>query len=176
MPHPSKRKGDRGERMVVQAARDAGLEAVRARGSDGRSLGEAETVDVIAGGARIQVKTRRGVAGVPAAASRSGRDGLGALPGGLQAATARGRADERVPGAPAARWGVERVTDYHCRRCARRITIFEAAYNVKCVDCGAYMVPGMGRRTRHVASMRVRVFLEPAEPPEERGVGAARDR
>ena len=46
MPHPSKRKGDRGERMVVQAARDAGLEAVRARGSDGRALGEAETVDV----------------------------------------------------------------------------------------------------------------------------------
>ena len=48
MPHPSKRKGDRGERMVVRAARDAGLEAVRARGSDGRSLGEAETVDVMA--------------------------------------------------------------------------------------------------------------------------------
>lgn len=62
MPHPSKRKGDRGERMVVAAASQAALEAIRARGSDGRSLGHAETVDVLAGGARIQVKTRSSVA------------------------------------------------------------------------------------------------------------------
>lgn len=58
MPHPSKQKGDRGERKVVLAALEAGLEAERARGSDGRSLGLSEKVDVVAAGMHLQVKTR----------------------------------------------------------------------------------------------------------------------
>ncbi len=44
--------------MVVRAASEAGLPAVRARGSDGRSLGHSETVDVLVGNMRAQVKTR----------------------------------------------------------------------------------------------------------------------
>ena len=66
MPHPSKRKGNRFEREIVHAAQDAGLSAERAYASDGRALGEAETVDVMirAGDEpiRIQAKRRKKIA------------------------------------------------------------------------------------------------------------------
>ena len=62
MPHPSKRKGNRFERALVNAARDAGLDARRAYASNGRSLGEAEAVDVTVEGFRVQAKRRKSVA------------------------------------------------------------------------------------------------------------------
>lgn len=69
MPHPSKRKGDRFERELVEAFRAAGLRAERAWGSDGRALAtDAGTpctsgVDVLVEGAlRIQAKRRAAVA------------------------------------------------------------------------------------------------------------------
>lgn len=54
-----KRKGNRCEREAVSRAKELGLEAKRAWGSDGRSLGEHEEVDIIVDGAKIQVKARR---------------------------------------------------------------------------------------------------------------------
>ena len=67
MPHPSKRKGNRFEREVVDAAAShAGVFAERAWGSDGRALGEASDVDVILaaprGSLRIQCKRRKSIA------------------------------------------------------------------------------------------------------------------
>lgn len=69
MPHPSKRKGDRFEREIVEAFRQAGLAAERAWGSDGRALradnGQPCTpsVDVlIEGRLKVQAKRRAAVA------------------------------------------------------------------------------------------------------------------
>jgi len=62
MPHPSKRKGNRFERALVNAARNAGLDAERAYASNGRSLGHAEAVDLTIGPWRIQAKRRKSVA------------------------------------------------------------------------------------------------------------------
>ncbi len=70
MPHASKRKGNRFERSVVDAAEAAGLEAERAFASDGRSLGETEETDVlirhpeanITDCTRVQCKRRASVA------------------------------------------------------------------------------------------------------------------
>lgn len=69
MPHPSKRKGDHFERELVKAFREAGLQAERAWGSDGRTLvtdaGEACTSDVdilVEGTLRIQAKRRKALA------------------------------------------------------------------------------------------------------------------
>ena len=50
MSHPSKLKGNRLERLVVKMSEEAGLSAKRAYASDGRSLGEAEDVDVLIDG------------------------------------------------------------------------------------------------------------------------------
>jgi hypothetical protein len=68
MPHPSKRKGNRYERELVRDAEAAGLDAERAWASNGRSLGEAEGVDVLLYAAdgspwRVQAKRRKRVAG-----------------------------------------------------------------------------------------------------------------
>jgi Holliday junction resolvase len=70
MPHSSKRKGNRYEREVVEAAEAAGLEAERAFASDGRSLGETEATDVlirhpeanVSDCTRVQCKRRSSVA------------------------------------------------------------------------------------------------------------------
>jgi Holliday junction resolvase len=67
MAHPSKRKGNRYERELVEAAKEAGLTAERAYASNGRSLGEAEAVDVLIRTPdgtpwRVQAKRRKAVA------------------------------------------------------------------------------------------------------------------
>ena len=62
MTHPSKSKGNRFERELVNQARAAGLEAARAFASNGQSLGEAEAVDVVVNGMRIQAKRRKSLA------------------------------------------------------------------------------------------------------------------
>lgn len=56
MPNKSKIKGDGYERELVNICKEHNVPAVRARGSDGRSLGEHETVDVLIGSQRIQAK------------------------------------------------------------------------------------------------------------------------
>jgi Holliday junction resolvase len=70
MTHPSKRKGNRYEREIVEEAEANGLEAERAYASDGRSLGEAEECDVLIRGTeamitdavRVQAKRRKNIA------------------------------------------------------------------------------------------------------------------
>jgi len=67
MAHPSSRKGKRFEREVVNDAEAAGLRAERAYASNGRALGESDTVDVTVeapGGQtwRAQCKRRKSVA------------------------------------------------------------------------------------------------------------------
>jgi len=63
MSHPSKLKGNRLERLVVKMSEEAGLSAKRAYASDGRSLGEAEDVDVLIDGKwKVQCKARKKIA------------------------------------------------------------------------------------------------------------------
>jgi Holliday junction resolvase len=65
MAHPSKAKGDRFERELVNQAEAAGVPAQRAFMSNGRALGEAEGVDLVLGLQgewRIQAKRRKSVA------------------------------------------------------------------------------------------------------------------
>ena len=62
MAHPSKAKGNRFERLVVNLAKEAGFSAQRAYASDGRSLGLKEDVDCLVGGYKIQCKTRKRIA------------------------------------------------------------------------------------------------------------------
>ena len=62
MSSPSKAKGNRFERLVVNTAKEAGFTAQRAYASDGRSLGEAPDVDCLVGGFKIQCKTRKHIA------------------------------------------------------------------------------------------------------------------
>ena len=62
MSSPSKNKGNRFERLVVNQAKEAGFKAIRAYASDGRSLGEAPDVDCLVGGFKIQCKTRKHIA------------------------------------------------------------------------------------------------------------------
>jgi len=62
MTHPNKRIGNAFERELVQMAKDMGLDAVRAYGSDGRSLGKSEKVDVMVGEVTIQAKKRAKIA------------------------------------------------------------------------------------------------------------------
>lgn len=59
MTHPSKTKGNKFEREIVNDARAAGLEAQRAYASNGKALGHAEEVDLVAAGCRIQAKIRK---------------------------------------------------------------------------------------------------------------------
>ena len=49
MPSKSKAKGNRFERLCVDIAKESNIKAVRAWGSDGRSLGEHSEVDVMLG-------------------------------------------------------------------------------------------------------------------------------
>ena len=39
------------------------------------------------------------------------------------------------------------MTDFHCRRCRKRVTIYTQQTNLYC-DCGTRMRLGRGRRTR----------------------------
>ena len=61
--HPSKAKGNRLERLVVQTLRESGLHATRCWGSDGRSMGLPEEVDVVLDSndlrITLQVKSRK---------------------------------------------------------------------------------------------------------------------
>ena len=66
MPHPSKQKGNRYERELVNEAKAAGVFAQRAYASNGKALGEAETVDVALGTQgqwTVQAKRRKKIAG-----------------------------------------------------------------------------------------------------------------
>ena len=62
MTHPSKVKGNNFERELVKQAIAAGLSAERAYASNGRALGEAETVDLLIDGVRVQAKRRKKIA------------------------------------------------------------------------------------------------------------------
>jgi len=65
MPSPSKAKGNRFEREVVNKATESGLTAKRAWGSNGASLGMHEEVDLIIGKdpvIKIQAKCRKSLA------------------------------------------------------------------------------------------------------------------
>jgi hypothetical protein len=62
MTHPSKAKGNNFERELVKQAVESGLTAERAYASNGRALGEAETVDVLIAQKRIQAKRRKKLA------------------------------------------------------------------------------------------------------------------
>ena len=65
MPSPSKAKGNRFEREVVNKAKEAGLSAKRAWGSNGASLGMHEEVDLVIGKKpeiKVQAKCRKKLA------------------------------------------------------------------------------------------------------------------
>jgi len=65
MPHASKRKGDRFERELVNAAEAAGVPGQRAYMSNGRALGESKNVDLalgLQGEWRVQAKRRKSIA------------------------------------------------------------------------------------------------------------------
>lgn len=62
MTHPSKDKGNRFERELVRFFESSGIPAKRAYASNGESLGHHATVDVLAGGKRLQAKRRGSIA------------------------------------------------------------------------------------------------------------------
>ena len=63
MPSPSKIKGNKFERDCVNAAKEYGIKAKRAWGSDGRSMGFEEDVDMlIDGNIKAQCKIRKKLA------------------------------------------------------------------------------------------------------------------
>ena len=63
MTHPSKQKGNRFERLIVDKAQSYGVAAERAWGSNGRALGFHEEVDVLLEGEiRVQAKCRKKIA------------------------------------------------------------------------------------------------------------------
>ena len=59
MVNKSKQKGNGFEYELINKAKELGIPAERARGSDGRALGEVKEVDLIVGGVRVQAKRRR---------------------------------------------------------------------------------------------------------------------
>ena len=63
MPSPSKAKGNRFEREIVNKLTSLGITAKRAWGSNGASLGMHEEVDVLVGNTfKIQAKCRKKIA------------------------------------------------------------------------------------------------------------------
>ena len=62
MPSKNKARGNRLERLVVNQAKEVGIEAIRAYASNGLSLGEAEDVDVKIGRFKGQCKMRKNIA------------------------------------------------------------------------------------------------------------------
>ena len=60
MAHPSKLKGNRFEKEIVDKAKDTGIEdSKRAWGSNGMALGEHPEVDCLIDGYKIQAKVRK---------------------------------------------------------------------------------------------------------------------
>ncbi len=62
MPSSSKRKGSKWEVQITEIAKEKGLPAVRAWGSDGRSMNQASSVDCLVAGLRVQAKIRKSLA------------------------------------------------------------------------------------------------------------------
>ena len=62
MSSKSKQKGNRFERECVEVAKDKDVRAIRAWGSDGRSLGLASEVDILIDKYKAQCKVRKRVA------------------------------------------------------------------------------------------------------------------
>ena len=62
MSHPSKVKGNKFERDVVNKAKDFGLKSKRAYASNGESLGLHAEVDLIIEDYKIQAKIRKAIA------------------------------------------------------------------------------------------------------------------
>jgi len=62
MGNPSKEKGNRYEREVVRLAQELGLNAKRSWGSDGRSMGLHEEVDLVIEDWSVQAKIRKKIA------------------------------------------------------------------------------------------------------------------
>ena len=62
MSHPSKVKGNKFERDVVNKAKEFGLDSKRAYASNGESLGMHAEVDLIIGDYKIQAKIRKSIA------------------------------------------------------------------------------------------------------------------
>lgn len=67
MSHPSKQKGNRYEREIVDSAKSKGLVAERAWGSNGKALGYTEDVDCVVSYGdsqqlRVQAKRRKNLA------------------------------------------------------------------------------------------------------------------
>jgi Holliday junction resolvase len=61
-PAGNKRRGFSFEREIVRMVKDAGFSAERAYASNGKSLGEAETVDCILNELRVQCKRHKEIA------------------------------------------------------------------------------------------------------------------
>ncbi len=59
MSHPSKRKGNAFERELVKEAQGWGFSAQRAWGSNGRSLGMHDEVDLLIEDVKVQAKRRK---------------------------------------------------------------------------------------------------------------------
>ena len=62
MPSKNKARGNRLERLVVNQAKEVGINAIRAYASNGMSLGEAEDVDVKIENLKGQCKRRKRIA------------------------------------------------------------------------------------------------------------------
>ncbi len=62
MSHPSKIKGNKFERELVDLAKKRGLSAKRAWGSNGRSLGLHDEVDCVIEDYTVQAKRRKSIA------------------------------------------------------------------------------------------------------------------
>tara|TARA_R100000773_G_C4196501_1_gene100455 strand:- start:220 stop:540 length:321 start_codon:yes stop_codon:yes gene_type:complete len=62
MTHPSKVKGNKFERDIVNKAKELGLESKRAYASNGESLGMHAEVDLIIEHFKIQAKIRKSIA------------------------------------------------------------------------------------------------------------------
>ena len=62
MAHPSKVKGNKFERDVVNKAKELGLDSKRAYASNGESLGMHAEVDIIIESYKIQAKIRKSIA------------------------------------------------------------------------------------------------------------------
>jgi hypothetical protein len=58
MPNKSKQKGSTYEREIVDILKERGFDALRAWGSNGKAIGEAETTDIKASFGNIQCKRR----------------------------------------------------------------------------------------------------------------------
>lgn len=62
MASPSKSKGNRLEKKIVDAATASGIKSTRAWGSNGKALGLTEDVDLLLGPFKVQAKARKAIA------------------------------------------------------------------------------------------------------------------